>query len=158
MRMRYTKDKLEFAISGAKSWAAVCRYFNVKPATGSQSHIKKRAEGFGLDFSHFTGRGWSRGKSFKRRPIQDYLVKDGPFIGSHALKLRLYDEGIKDRVCELCGLREWMSKEIRFDLDHINGDHGDNRLDNLRIVCPNCHSQTPTYCKTRATREIGTPI
>ena len=62
------------------------------------------------------------------------------------LKERLYRDGLKEKKCELCGITDWRGKEIAFHLHHINGNPKDNRLENLQIVCPNCHSQTENYC------------
>lgn len=62
------------------------------------------------------------------------------------LKDRLYRDGVKERKCEICGITEWQGKEINFQLHHINGNHSDNRIENLQILCPNCHSQTDNYC------------
>ena len=56
-------------------------------------------------------------------------------------------EGKKEQKCEKCGLTEWMGKPIVLQLDHINGDNRDNRIENLRLLCPNCHSQTETFCR-----------
>lgn len=68
-------------------------------------------------------------------------------VGIHSAKLRekLFQGGYKERVCEECKNTIWNNKPIPLELDHINGDHYDNRLKNLRILCPNCHAQTETY-------------
>jgi 5-methylcytosine-specific restriction endonuclease McrA len=75
-----------------------------------------------LDTSHFLGQGWRKG-----------------------LKERLIREGLKQRKCEMCGRAGWRDRPIPLELDHINGRRQDNRLQNLRILCPNCHAQTDTY-------------
>lgn len=66
-------------------------------------------------------------------------------VRTNALKWRLIREGIKRRRCESCGRNEWSGRPIPLELDHINGRREDNRLDNLRVLCPNCHAQTDTY-------------
>lgn len=82
------------------------------------------------------------------RPISDYLVKNGPHITSGDLRRKLIAAGLKREQCEnpKCNLGpEWCGKLLRLHLDHIDGDHFNNELKNLRILCPNCHSQTETY-------------
>lgn len=64
---------------------------------------------------------------------------------SGTLRIRLIQEGYKENKCEECGINEWNGKILVLELDHINGNHKDNHLENLQILCPNCHSQTPTF-------------
>ena len=82
-------------------------------------------------------------------PIEDYLTNKQFYNTANKLKHRLYKEGIKINVCELCGLTEWENKPLAMHLHHKNGDRYDNRLDNLHTLCPNCHSQTDTYTGKR---------
>lgn len=81
-----------------------------------------------------------------RKSLNTYLVKGKRLItsGNH-LKKRLIDAGLLKFRCRVCGLSKWRGKPISLQLDHKNGDGTDNRLKNLRLLCPNCHSQTPTY-------------
>jgi hypothetical protein len=79
----------------------------------------------------------------------DILDGKYPQYNSYKLKLKLYKEGIKENRCEICGINEWQGKKISLHLDHINGNNSDHRLENLRILCPNCHSQTPTYSQKK---------
>lgn len=75
----------------------------------------------------------------------------GSSLGSSSnLRKRLVAAGLKPPHCEECGLSEWRGRPIALALDHINGDHTDNRLENLRILCPNCHAQTDTWCRRKA--------
>jgi hypothetical protein len=83
----------------------------------------------------------------KKKNIDEWL-QNGTSIGSSKLKEKLYKEGLKERKCELCGQNEmWNDKKMSLILDHINGINNDNRIENLRIVCPNCNSTLPTHCK-----------
>ena len=68
-----------------------------------------------------------------------------PQYQTNKLRIRLIKEGIKEHECESCGIREWMNNPISLELDHIDGNKTNHSLDNLRILCPNCHSQTSTY-------------
>lgn len=77
--------------------------------------------------------------------VEECLIK-GSHIGSSSLRTKLIREGYKENKCEVCGLTVWNNKPITCQLHHINGDNTDNRLENLQILCPNCHSQTDNYC------------
>ena len=118
-----------------------------KVGGGSYNLVYTQAKRLGVSLDHFTGQGHLRGKShnFNRKPIEYYLVENCFHISSHALKLRLIKDGIKDHRCDICDTTEWRGQPVPIELDHINGDHYDNRLENLRIICPNCHAQTPTH-------------
>lgn len=78
------------------------------------------------------------------QPLEELMVT-GRRASRHNLKLRLLGAGIKEACCEVCGLVEWRGEPIAFQLHHINGNGQDNRLDNLALLCPNCHSQTDTW-------------
>lgn len=108
----------------------------------SKEFINSFIERLNLDISHFSGR-WKTPNQDERYPIESRLVK-GKFRGNCSLKNRLFKLNILSRNCSCCGLTEWMGQPAPLELDHINGDPYDNRLFNLRILCPNCHAQTPT--------------
>ena len=144
-KSKYTREVLEEAIKSSKSWSEVCRKIGVKPATGSQSYVRKCADLLEINATHFLGQAWSRGKTFFKRPVEEYLTINGTFIGSDALKKRLIKEGFKHNKCENCKLSLWFDKPIPIELHHINGDRNDNRLENLQILCRNCHDVTDNY-------------
>ena len=77
--------------------------------------------------------------------LSDILDGKHPQYQSNKLRVRLIESEIKDSKCEVCGLSEWLGFPIRLELDHIDGNMYNHKLENLRILCPNCHSQTETY-------------
>jgi 5-methylcytosine-specific restriction endonuclease McrA len=87
-------------------------------------------------------------RSVQPTKIPTIEILDGrhPYYQTLKLKKRLIKEGIKENKCDICGITEWNGKLISMQLDHINGDSHNHKLENLRMICPNCHSQTETYC------------
>jgi len=111
-----------------------------------RAEVKRRVQAMEIDTSHFLGQGWRKGTHAptSRRPLEEFLLV-GRLVKTHHLKSRLIEAGLKERRCEICSLTTWNGKPIPLELDHQNGRRDDNRLGNLRLLCPNCHAQTPTY-------------
>jgi hypothetical protein len=119
----------------------------VVEAGGNYSVVRRRIELLGLNTSHFTGQGWRRGDRrpvFAATPLAE-LLRKGTRFQSYKLKKRLLAAGLKQARCEGCLNTEWRGQPIPLELDHSNGDQSDNRIENLRILCPNCHALTTTY-------------
>ena len=145
---KYSDEQFIEAVKTSNSIRQVLFKLGLKEAGGNYSIAKNRIKNLGLDISHFGGgQSWSKGKKLgPRKSITELLVSDRKHsYQSFKLKNRLLEEGIKLHKCECCGITEWMGKPTPLELDHINGTNTDNRLENLRLLCPNCHAQTDTY-------------
>ncbi len=89
---------------------------------------------------------WSTGKI--KQPLDNILVENSTYTNRAHLKIRLIEENIIEYKCEKCNnIGNWLSKKLILQVDHINGVNNDNRICNLRFLCPNCHSQTETFCR-----------
>lgn len=113
--------------------------------------VKERMEKLGLFFTKKNMNYYNEGNS--ALPLESILTKDSSYNRTK-LKERLFSEGIKEYKCECCGISEWRGKPISLQLHHINGNHNDNRLENLQILCPNCHSQTENFSSKKRNTSI----
>jgi len=149
MRKRtWTENQLREAVKNARSFGQVLKFLGLKQAGGNHSQVRKYTKEYNIDTGHFKGRGWSKGLSgFKRPfiPLEKILIK-GSTYQTFKLKNRLFIADLKPQFCEECGwAQKTSSGYLPLELDHINGDRYDHRLENLRILCPNCHSLKPTH-------------
>lgn len=150
----WTITHLKQAVAKSFSYRQVLAKLGLREAGGNYEQVKKYISELSLDISHFKGRGWNRGLhgvGIMRVPLEKILVKNSTFQ-SYKLKKRLFLANLKKAACEICG---WAQRTIEgylpLELDHINGDRHDNRIENLRILCPNCHSLTTTYRSRKRT-------
>jgi hypothetical protein len=146
-RRRWTDEQLRTAVRDSASIAQVIRALGLVPAGGSYLTVGHHISVLGLDMSHFTGRAWVGTRPM--RPGQRYTLgtifcENSNFPTSRLLQVILR-EGYRERCCEGCGLSEWRERPIPLEVDHINGQNHDHRLENLRLLCPNCHALTPTW-------------
>ncbi|MFI0716179.1 HNH endonuclease [Streptomyces inhibens] len=142
--VRHTKATLRELAACSHSIAEVVRRLGISPVGGNQTHIGRRIAELGIDTSHFTA-------APRRRPsiaAGHRLVLGSPAdgrIGGERLRKELLRQGVSER-CAMCRTGAvWRGKPLRLEVDHRNGDWWDNRPDNLRLLCPNCHAVTDTY-------------
>ena len=144
----WSDEQLKEAVKISYSYRNVIKELGLIPAGGNYVQAQARIKALELDIDHFTGSRWSLGKKYHNsgRAKLDDLLAEGSFVQSYKLKNRLYESGLMESRCELCGWAKIAGDgRIPLELDHINGIHNDNRLENLRILCPNCHSLQPTH-------------
>ncbi|MCA9357045.1 HNH endonuclease [Candidatus Nomurabacteria bacterium] len=147
-KKKWSNDDLKKAVKSSYSVREVIKVLGLVPAGGNYVQIKQNIEELNLNTTHFTGKGWRKNRIFSFLPkseLSEILVK-GSKCQSYKLKHRLFYEGLMKPECEICGWAEQAEDgRIPVELDHINGDRLDNRLKNLRILCPNCHSLQSTH-------------
>lgn len=156
--IKYTNEELEQAVKESISVSAVCKKLGYKQCVGGTStYIKRKIDRLGFDTSHFCGQGWNKGNvAINRRSADDILVQNDDLfyrVKVYMLRRALSDIG-REYKCEMCGIKEWNDNKLTLEIDHIDGNWKNNKENNLRYVCPNCHSQTDTYCK-KENRERG---
>src|SRR5438128_609335 len=160
LRSKYTRELLEPIVRDSLSIGQVLRRLNLRQTGGNHRNITLRIRLLGISTDHFRGRGWSRGETVCSHPVvahvtqritradDEVFIENSPILSGFRLIRRLLKRGWAFR-CDECGLTEWRGRPISLQLEHVNGIPNDNRFENLRLLCPNCHSQTGTYCRKK---------
>lgn len=146
----YTNEILKLVVEQSTSFRQVIKKLGLKPAGSNYVNIKRRIKELNLSTNHFLGRGHLKNKTHswgkRKHSLEEILIENSPYLSTgNALKKRLFENKLLKNECSKCGINEWMGQKLSLHLDHINGNNKDNRIENLRILCPNCHSLTETY-------------
>jgi 5-methylcytosine-specific restriction endonuclease McrA len=144
----WTIQQLRNAAINSKSYRQVLKKLSLVPTGGNYDQLKKYIKENNINIGHFIGKAWNKGLRGIGKPrisLEKILVRNSSYQ-SFKLKKRLLKAGLKPGECEECGWKKVSEGGyLPLELDHVNGDRHDNRLINLRILCPNCHSLKPTH-------------
>lgn len=145
--IKFSEDLLKQIISESFSYREVAQKLGYSQnGGGAIKSIKNMCTKLNFDTSHFTGKGWNK----KIYTLDDFTLNTYKKKGK-TLREPLVE--IRGHQCEKCKNTEWLGFPINLEVHHINGDRTDNRLENLSLLCPNCHSYMPTFSKIGEKRE-----
>lgn len=150
-KVKYTEEVLREAVKSSLCFAEVMRKVGGNTGGSVFQHVKRLVKKYNIDTSHFLGSAARAGEfqigKCKKKTHKEILISGyKQRAKSHQLRRSLIEIG-RPYVCEECGLGPtWNKKELKLQVDHINGDWSNCKEENLRFMCPNCHTQTPTYC------------
>ena len=149
-------DEFRSVVEASHTMRDILRGLGYGASSGSMGrYVRARAEKEGISLGHLTGRSAVRA-SWNQYPLDEILVEVSAYLNRSHLKIRLIKAGLLRNECYECGLPpEWKGKPLTLQLDHINGVNNDNRITNLRLLCPNCHSQTATHSGRNAVRYVA---
>lgn len=153
-KLPFSEEDLRAAIGESDCWIDVLRFLGYGIKGDNYRTVQGWAERWAISTEHFDPHaGQRRAGAVRRVPLEQVLVEHSPYTRGN-LKRRLLLAGLKEPVCELCGQGEfWLGSRMSMVLDHINGVSDDNRLENLRMLCPNCNATLDTHCGRNTPRE-----
>lgn len=141
----YSQEEFIEAWATCSSVNSVCKKLNISKGTSTYFSLKVAAQELSLPDNPYGKSAKFKCNKAQRFTVEDYFIKSDKRTDTYILKRLIRQYSLKEFVCELCGIDEWLGKELNLHLDHINGNNKDNRLNNLRLLCPNCHSHTDTF-------------
>ncbi len=151
---KYTKEVLEPIVKSSKTISEILEKLGVSKINGgNNAYMSKVLKRLDISTEHFLGSAWNKSRGRNRiggnkykEPEQILILREEGSHREHAHYLRraMKEKGI-DEKCTICNMDKWNGENIRLEVDHINGNAMDNRLENLRFICPNCHSQTKNF-------------
>jgi hypothetical protein len=151
---KYTEETLGEAVALSESFAEVVRFVKGGNSGSMHTHLKNRIINYGIDYNHFTHRNTKSDIAHRRssEEMLQLLPEGSPRIPRRQLLRALMESGMKYRCAtqDCISSLKWQDKILNLEIDHINGNSLDNNLDNLRFLCPNCHSQTESNNRSRA--------
>jgi Zn finger protein HypA/HybF involved in hydrogenase expression len=146
--MKKTDNEIREAVVGSVTYAGILTKLGLVPMGGNYKTIKRRIRILGISTEHLKGKSWNRGgvgkRSYAKKSLESIMIEDSSY-STFKLKKRLFREGIFNKKCNKCGGEQWLGKSMPLELEHKNGNSHDHRIENLEILCPNCHSFTDTY-------------
>lgn len=157
MKHTYTKEDVQNAVLSSLSVRQALTKIGVLPVGGNYKVFYRFVAKHEISIDHFTGSGWAKNQRFKPKDdITVYITNEKP-ISSFRLKARLLAEGLIEPKCVGCDGDQWLGEPMPLELDHVDGNSDNNTLSNLRLLCPNCHSLTPTYRGKNRKLRVNSP-
>lgn len=139
-------EEFKTIVCEANSYSDCLRALGLGTKGGSSTDVlKDRIKELECDISHFDKTAIKKPSNNIKYTLDEILVENSTYKNTSRLKSRLVREGRLEYKCEKCGISEWLGQPLSLQLDHQNGNNTDNRIENLRFLCPNCHSQTSTF-------------
>ena len=157
MKREYAIDKLIENADKCVNMLDLCHKMGIENVGGEDyKEVKDLAKELGIELKFSYKRNTTLKMDNRKRELKTILVENSKYKNATTLKERLIKEGIKEYICERCKNTEWEGKPIPLQIHHINGVHNDNRIENIQLLCPNCHSLTDTYAGKNANRVNNT--